>query len=152
MRIVSATVGGLGAGLGLAKGLIVALGALLVGATGTGIDPFIILWAGTEAGIALSCTVGLIGVAYALKGRMRTAALLMAFGAAGVAISAAVYVLLQPAALGSAFEPYLSPGLLPVTRWHAQALFPIPFLLVGAILAFLAYNIRNNPGPSGGTA
>ena len=59
-------------------------------------------------------------------------------GAVCVLASAYAYIVLQPVAMGPAFEPYLSPGLLPVRQWHLQALFPIPSLLVGMVLAFLA--------------
>ena len=62
----------------------------------------------------------------------------MLSGAVGVLASAYVYIVLQPVAMGPAFEPCLSPRLLPVRQWHLQALFPIPSLLVGMVLAFLA--------------
>jgi hypothetical protein len=62
----------------------------------------------------------------------------MLTGAVGMLASAHAYMVLQPVAMGPAFEPYLSPGLLPVRQWHLQALFPIPPLLVGMVLAFLA--------------
>jgi hypothetical protein len=62
----------------------------------------------------------------------------MLSGAVDVLASAYAYIVLQPVAMGPAFEPYLSPGLLPVRQWHLQALFPIPSLLVGMVLAFLA--------------
>jgi hypothetical protein len=64
--------------------------------------------------------------------------------ALGVVASAYAYILLQPVAMGPAFEPYLSPGLLPVRQWHVQALFPSPPLLVGAALAFLAHRRSRN--------
>ena len=62
----------------------------------------------------------------------------MLSGAVDVLASAYAYIVLQPVAMGPTFEPYLSPGLLPVRQWHLQALFPIPSLLVGMVLAFLA--------------
>ena len=61
----------------------------------------------------------------------------MLAGAVGVVASAYAYILLQPVAMGPVFEPYLSPGFLPVRHWHVQALFPVPPLLVGTALAFL---------------
>jgi hypothetical protein len=69
---------------------------------------------------------------------------MMLADALGVVASAYAYILLQPVAMGPAFEPYLSPGLLPVRQWHVQALFPFPPLLVGAALAFLAHRRSRN--------
>lgn len=80
----------------------------------------------------------MIGAGLVIAGRLRTGAWLMLAGAVGVVASAYTYILLQPVAMGPAFEPYLSPVLLPARLWHVQALFPIPPLLVGATLAFLA--------------
>jgi hypothetical protein len=69
---------------------------------------------------------------------------MMLADALDVVASAYAYILLQPVAMGPAFEPYLSPGLLPVRQWHVQALFPLPPLLVGAALAFLAHRRSRN--------
>ncbi len=69
---------------------------------------------------------------------------MMLAAAVGMLASAYVYIVLQPVAMGPAFEPYLSPGLLPVGQWHLQALFAVPPLLVGAALAFLAHKRSRN--------
>ena len=116
-------------------------GALVAGLTGGGVDAFVVLWAGTEAGIVISCALGLAGGGFALAKKTRAAAYLMLAGTAGVVLAAAAYVLLQPVAMGPAFEPYLSPGFLPVTGWHAITLFPVPFLLVGTTLALLSRRV-----------
>ncbi len=68
----------------------------------------------------------------------------MLAAAVGVLASAYTYISLQPVAMGPVFEPYLSPGLLPVRQWHLQALFPVPPLLAGAALAFLAHKRSRN--------
>jgi hypothetical protein len=123
----------------MAKGLLTAVGTFVVGLIGpTGFDAFVLLWGGTELGIAVSCALGVAGAGFALAGRRYVAAYLMLVGAVGVCASTEVYVLLQPAATGPAFEPYLSPGLVPDSAWHAVQLFPVPLLLVGAALASLA--------------
>ncbi len=141
MRLAAAVVGGLGACAGVVKGLVAFFGALVVGLTGEGVDAFIVLWAGTEAGIVISCALGVAGGGFALAKKTRAAAYLMLAGAVGVVLAAAAYVLLQPAAMGPAFEPYLSPGFLTVTGWHASTLFPVPFLLVGMMLALLSQRV-----------
>ena len=64
----------------------------------------------------------------------------MLSGAVDVLASAYAYIVLQPVAMGPAFEPYLSPGLIPIRQWHVQVLFPVLPLLVGAALAFLAHH------------
>ncbi len=74
---------------------------------------------------------------FAIANRPLTGAWLMLAGAVGMVASAYAYVLLQPVAMGPAFEPYLSPGLLPVRQWHVQALFPVPPLVLATVLAFL---------------
>ena len=68
----------------------------------------------------------------------------MLSGAVDVLASAYAYIVLQPVAMGPAFEPYLSPGLLPVRQWHLQGLFPVPPRLVGEALAFLAHKRSRN--------
>jgi hypothetical protein len=40
---------------------------------------------------------------------------------------AKAYVLLQPVVMGSAFEPYLSPDLVPDSMWHVREFFPCRF-------------------------
>ena len=60
-------------------------------------------------------------------------------------VCATAYVLLQPVAMGPAFEPYLSPGLIPDSTWHVQALFSVPFLLIGALLAALSHSDTGPP-------
>lgn len=152
MRVAAAVIGGLGATLGAFKGFNIVLGTLLLTVSGDdtgfnplglrgpapGFDPFLVLWGSTEGGAAISCVLGMIGAGLVIAGRLRTGAWLMLAGAMGVVASAYTYILLQPVAMGPAFEPYLSPGLLPARPWHVQALFPVPPLLVGAALAFLA--------------
>jgi hypothetical protein len=68
----------------------------------------------------------------------------MLSAAVGVIVSTYAYILLQPVAMGPAFESYLSPGLLPVRPWHVQALFPVLPLLVGAALAYLAHRLSRS--------
>lgn len=58
---------------------------------------------------------------------------------------AKAYVLLQPVVMGPAFEPYLSPGLVPDSMWHVREFFPVPFLLVGAVLALFSRNDAAEP-------
>ncbi len=145
MRVALAVVGGLAALAALAgalKGLVIVLGTILLGASeGPEGRPrassFLLLWGGTEGAAAVFCLLGIAGAGFAIANRPRTGAWLMLAGAVGVVASAYAYILLQPVAMGPAFEPYLSPGLLPVRQWHVQALFPVPPLLVGAALAFL---------------
>lgn len=57
----------------------------------------------------------------------------MIAGSAGVVASAA------------AFEPYLSPGLVPDSGWHAVQLFPAAFLLAGSAMAGLEWPVRTGP-------
>ena len=75
---------------------------------------------------------------FAIANRPRIGPWLVLAVAAGVVASAYTYILLQPVAMRPAFQPYLSPGLIPVGQWHVQVLFPVLPLLVGAALAFLA--------------
>jgi hypothetical protein len=132
-------IGGLGAVAGAFLGLVYVLTPLLLGLRGSGgFNPFLFLLMGTGAGIAASCGLGITGAGFAIAGRPRTGAWLMLAGAAGVVASAYAYILLQPLAMGPAFEPYLSPGLFPDSFWHALHLFPVLPLFIGAVLAFLA--------------
>lgn len=149
----------MGATLGVLKGFVLATVLLAVSGDDSGFnptaargpapgfDPFLVLWGSMEGGAAISCILGLIGAGFAIANRSRTGAWLMLTGAAGVLASAYAYILLQPVAMGPAFEPYLSPGLLPLRPWHVQALFPVSPLLIGATLAFLA---RSTPGNQAG--
>jgi len=92
----------------------------------------------TEGSAAIFCLLGIAGAFFAIADQAQTGVWLMLAGAVGVVASAYAYILLQPVAMGAAFEPYNSPGLLPVGQWHVQALFPVLPLLIGAALAFLA--------------
>lgn len=157
MRVALLVVAGLAALTALAgvfKGLVTVLTTILLGASEgyggqvRGASPFLLLWGGTEGAAAVFCLLGIAGAGFAIARRPRTGAWLVLVGAVGATASAYAYILLQPVAMGPAFEPYLSPGLLPVRRWHALALFPVPPLLLGAALAFLASGTPGNQARS----
>lgn len=136
LRVAAAVVGGLGAIVGVTKGLLLFAVVLLLGFTRSyGFDALNLLWAGLEGGTVLSCITGLAGAGLALFGvRPRAAALLMLAGAAGVAITVAAYVALLPRAVVQVEVVY------PSASSFAFLIFPALALLSGAALAFLAYH------------
>ena len=96
-----------------------------------------------DIGIALFCLVGLAGAGYALWRRHRTATYLMMVGAMEMLGYAKAYVLLQPVAMGPAFEPYLSPGLVADSMWHVREFFPCRFF--SSVLALFSRNDAAEP-------
>jgi len=131
--------GGLGAVVDGYLGLVYVLVSLLLGLRESELNPLLFLWIGVGAGMAVSGGLGTTGAIFAISGRSRTGTWLMLAGAAGVVACVYAYILLQPVAMGPAFEPYLSPGLFPNSVWHAQHLFSVPLLFIEAALAFLTH-------------
>ena len=133
--MAAAVVGGLGAVVGVAKGLLLFAVVLLLGFTrSSGFNALDLLWAGLEGGTILFCIPGLAGAGLALFSvRLRAVALLMLAGAAGVAITVAAYVALLPRVVVPVEVVYPSAGSF------AFLIFPALALLTGAALAFLAY-------------
>lgn len=68
MRIASAIIGLVGAGLGVVKGLIFVLGALAIGTMGgLGLfDSFVLLSLGTDGAVVVSCVLGAVGAGLVL--------------------------------------------------------------------------------------
>ncbi len=96
MRIAAAVVGGLGALVGAAKGILSAGGWLFVGLMMDDLTNRVsLLLIGTEGATAIFSILGLVGAGRLLAGtRLGTGTLLMLVGAVGVVVSVATYPLL----------------------------------------------------------
>jgi len=84
--------------------------------------------------MAIFCILGAVGAGFAILHRLRGGVLLMLVGAAGVAVAAAFYGLLWPLTQ----PPDVAASLFTTFSFYLVWLFPVPFLLVGAVLAFFA--------------
>ena len=139
MRVASAMIGVLGAGLGAAKGLFFVLFALVM-PLGLGIplfDPYVLLMLGTYGAVAISCVLGVVGAGLVVGGRLRAGALFMLVGVAVVPIAMVAYGLLQPLTQPPDVQAVL-PTFPTYIGFYVLWLFPVPPLLVGAALAFFA--------------
>ncbi len=103
MRVAAAVIGGLGALVGMAKGvfgfvgwLFVGLGAAFVGLPEgvPGANPYLDLALGTEGATAVFSTLGMVGAGVAIAGRLRAGAWIMLVSAVGIAASVVAYTLL----------------------------------------------------------
>jgi hypothetical protein len=140
LRVAAALIGELGADLGAAKSAILFLFWLALGPLRrTGLASVDSLVIGTEGLAIASCIPGVVGSGFVLAGRLRLAVRLLLAGAVGVAVAAVVFGLLrsstQPPDVRSA-APSPFAGFDFYLRW----LFPVPLLLVGAVLASLVRN------------
>ena len=135
MRLASAAIGGLGALTGVLKGLgFVVLSLGLWASERYEFDSFLFLAISANGAMAIFCILGAVGAGFAILGRLRSGVLLMLVGASGVAVAAVVYGLLWPLTQ----PPDVPASLFTTLSFYLVWLFPVPFLLIGAVLAFFA--------------
>lgn len=140
MRVASAVIGGLGALSGVLKGLGFILVSLVLWASERyEFNSFLVLAISANGAVAIFCLLGAVGASFAIffLDRLRSGVLLMLIGAAGVAVAAAVYGLLWPLTQPPDVQA-LEGSLFATYSFYLVWLFPVPFLLVGALLAFYA--------------
>ena len=145
LRLAAMLIGGLGALVGLGKGLLWFGGWLLVGLVAGGFGSgYLELVLGTEGATAISSALGLAGAGLAAASKRVAGASLMLVGAVGVAASAAAHALLLAVVMAPVanFEGRPVEEYYPSILYYAVWLIPVPLLLVAAALAFFARRVE----------
>lgn len=140
MRVAATIIGGLGALVDMARGVVSAGGWLFVGAMmGDLTNSVSLLLIGTAGTIAVFSTLGKVGAGLVFAGaRLRAGALLLLIGALGVAAATAAYPLLLSVIMAPVVNATGIPTDYPDADYYAVSLAPAVALLIGATLAFFA--------------